>query len=149
MSPKAKEFLSRWVVTTLAVLVAAHIVPGIRYETTLGLLVASFVLGILNAVLRPILTILALPLVLVTLGLFMLVINAALLFLVGRMVNTFHVDSFGAAFWGAVVMSLVSLVLNLVAGRRRAKVQFQWKRTSRGHRPPSGPLPPGGPFIDV
>src|SRR5690242_1373105 len=97
MPTKLKEFLQRWIITTVAVLVAASVVPGIRYDDWPNLLVATLVLGLLNAFLRPILTFLSLPLVLVTLGLFMLVINAVLLYFVGHMKH-FHVDSFGAAF---------------------------------------------------
>src|SRR5215470_1819817 len=96
-SSKLKEFLERWGITTLAVLVAANIVPGIRYDHWQGLLVATLVLGLLNAFLRPLLLFLSLPLLFVTLGLFTLVINALLLYLVGQM-KYFHVDSFGAAF---------------------------------------------------
>lgn len=156
MSPRAREYLVRWLVTTVAVVVAAHVVPGIHYETTLGLLVASLLLGFLNVFLRPVLMILTLPLVLVTLGLFTLVINAGLLYLVGRVVKSFHVETFSAAFWGAVVIAVISFGMNLVLGRPatsapRPRVQFRWqgRATRRGPRqPPSGP-PGGGPVIDV
>src|SRR5690242_1154760 len=70
-----KRFIQSWVINTLAVLVAAYIVKGIRYEKPLDLVVASLVLGILNAVLRPVLLILALPLLVLTLGVFLLVLN--------------------------------------------------------------------------
>jgi putative membrane protein len=103
MSPKLKTFLQRWVVTTLAVLVASNLGLGIEYDTVSGLLVASLLLGIFNAFLRPILMLLSLPLLLVTLGLFTLVINALLLLWVGSLVPAFHVRDFwavgGATAW--------------------------------------------------
>ena len=144
-----KVFLQRWLISTLAVLVAAQIVSGISYETKTALFVASLLLGILTAFLRPVLMLLSLPLVILTLGLFMLVINAALLYWVGQLVKGFHVESFSAAFWGALVISLVSLVLNSVTATGSARVEIR-----RG--PPPPPPPPdrddrggGGPVIDV
>src|SRR5579872_1107572 len=73
-------FLKRWIITTVAVLVAASLVPGIHYDSIEGLIIATLLLGFLNAVVRPVLIVLSLPLLLVTLGLFLLVINALLLY---------------------------------------------------------------------
>ena len=144
-----KVFLERWLISTLAVLVAAQIVHGIDYDTNTDLFVASLLLGILTTFLRPLLMLISLPLVILTLGLFMLVINAALLYWVGKLVKGFKVDSFSAAFWGALVISLVSLVLNSLTGTGSARVEVR-----RG--PPPPPPPPdrddrggGGPVIDV
>ena len=143
-----KVFLQRWLISTLAVLVAAQIVPGITYDTNTALFVASLLLGILTAFLRPLLMLLSLPLLILTLGLFMLVINAALLFWVGKLVKGFHVDSFSAAFWGALIISIVSLVLNSLTGTGNARAKIR--------RGPPPPPPPdrddrggGGPVIDV
>jgi putative membrane protein len=147
MPAAAKTFLQRWIITTLGVLVAANIVPGIHYDTALGLFLASLLLGILNAVIRPIMIVLALPLLLVTLGLFLLVINALLFYFVGKILVPFHVDSFGAAFWGALIVSIVSIAANTLLGTGETRV-----RVSRGRRPPpSRPSPPdgSGPVIDV
>jgi putative membrane protein len=141
---RLKEFLQRWAIDTVAVLVAAHIVTGIHYDTAPGLLLATLVLGILNAVLRPILMLLSLPLVVVTLGLFTIVINALLLYAVGALFKTFHVDTFGAALLGAVVISLISIVLNSLTGTGDIRVQIR-----KGRRPPSDKSDGGGPVIDV
>ncbi len=144
MPQALKDFLKRWAITTLAVLVAAHVVPGIDYHNNwAGLLVATLLLGFLNAFLRPLLMLLSLPLLLVTLGLFTFVINATLLYFVGWLVKSFHVATFGAAFWGGVVISLVSLPLNLLTGTGNARLQVR-----------RGPPPPrkddgDGPVIDV
>ena len=100
-------FLARWCVTSIAVLAAAHVVSWISYDSFGALLVAALILGVLNAVLRPILLLLSLPLLIASLGLFALVINALLLYFVGWLVPSFHVGSFGAAFWGGVVIGIV------------------------------------------
>lgn len=144
MSAAAKTFLQRWVITTLGVVVAANVVPGIHYDSVLGLVLASLLLGVLNAVIRPIMIVLALPLLLFTLGLFILVINAALLYFVGSILKPFHVDSFSAAFWGALVVSIVSFVANYLLGTSNAQFQVSRRRNSR-RGPPEG----GGPVIDV
>ena len=144
MSATAKSFFQRWVITTLGVLVAANVVPGIHYDTAVGLFLASLILGVLNAVIRPIMIVLALPLLIFTLGLFVLVINGLLLYFVGALLKSFHVDSFGAAFWGALIISLVSLVSNSLLGTRETRIQVN------RHRSPPGPPPGGsGPVIDV
>jgi putative membrane protein len=146
MSPKFKKFIASWAINTLAVAIASSIVPGIHYERLLDLLVASLLLGVLNSVLKPILMLVALPLLVFTLGLFMFVINALLLFLVGSIVKGFHVNTFWAAFWGALIISVVSVVLNSLTGNGKTKVQIR-----RGNPPPRDPGPPGGngPVIDV
>jgi putative membrane protein len=150
MSPKLKSFLQRWLVNTLGVLVAANVVNGIRYDTVLGLVMASLLLGILNAFVRPIMIVLALPLLLFTLGLFILVINALLLYFVGGLLRSFHVDSFTAAFLGALLISLVSLVCNAFLGTGGARVQVTTGRQSRRRVGPPGPPTDGpGPVIDV
>ena len=146
MSPKAKAFLQRWAINTLGVLVAANVVSGIRYDTALGLVLASLLLGILNAFVRPIMIVLALPLLLFTLGLFILVINALLLYFVGGLLKSFHVDSFTAAFLGALLISLVSMVCNALLGTGGTKIQVTTRRRSPGSRPPPDG---GGPVIDV
>ena len=137
-------FLQRWIINTVAVLVATHLVPGIDYETVPDLFVASLIFGSLIAFLRPLLFILTLPLVVLSLGFFVLVINASLLYLVGSLVKGFHVAGFGPAFWGALVISLASLILNTLTGSGDGRVRV---RRSQGEPKP----PPGGdgPVIDV
>jgi putative membrane protein len=107
-----RHFLFRWAVTTIAVMVAAGVIGGIRYDSVGSLLGAALLLGILNAFLRPILLLLTAPLIILTLGLFIFVVNGLLLLLVNDLVHGFHVDSFGSAFWGAILISIVSWVLS-------------------------------------
>jgi putative membrane protein len=145
MTPGLKRFIQSWVINTLAVLIAVKIVPGIHYEKTLDLLAASLLLGILNAFLRPIILLLALPLLVYTLGLFSLVINALLLYFVGFLLRPhFYVDSFGAAFWGALIISVVSVILNVLTGGTGWHVEVR-----RRPRPPDSDQGGDGPVIDV
>ena len=146
ISPEIRKFFQRWTITTVAVAVAANVVGGIHYDNWIGLLMASLLLGILNAFLRPLLLILSLPLLLFSLGLFTLVINAFLLLLVGNILHSFKVANFGAAFWGGLVISLVSMALNVMLGIDRVKVSRTATRGGGGSPPPSDG---GGPVIDV
>ncbi len=142
-----KRFLQSWLINTLAVLLAVYLVKGIGYRQPLDLVVASLLLGILNALLRPVLLLLALPVLIVTLGLFTIVINAGLLYLVSALLSpNFHVNDFRAALWGALVISIVSVILNAVTGTGRARIQVKRQR-----RPPDrGPgAEGGGPVIDI
>lgn len=107
-----KHFIFRWAATTVAVMVASSIIRGIRYDTVATLIGASLLLGILNAFVRPFLLILSAPVILLSLGFFILVLNALLLLLVPSVVVGFHVDSFWSAFWGAIVISIVSWILS-------------------------------------
>jgi putative membrane protein len=107
-----RHFVFRWAVTTVAVMVASSIIHGIRYDTVASLIGAALLLGILNAFLRPILLILSAPLILLTLGLFILVVNGLMLLIVPNIVIGFHVETFASAFWGAIVISIVSWMLS-------------------------------------
>lgn len=107
-----RHFVFRWAATTIAVMVAASIIHGIRYDTVGALIGAALLLGILNAFVRPILLILSAPLILVTLGFFILIVNGLMLLIVPSIVSGFHVDSFGSAFWGAIVIGIISWLLS-------------------------------------
>jgi len=107
-------FLLRWLVLALALAAAVWLIPGLDYRDNTSLAVAALLLGLANAFLKPILFWLTLPLTVLTLGLFLLFLNAAMLGLVGWLVPGFVVDGFGAAFFGAIVVGLVSLALNRV-----------------------------------
>jgi putative membrane protein len=109
-------FFLRWSVNLLALVIAGSVIPGIRIQSIEMGIIAAGILGIVNAVIRPVVLILTLPINLLTLGLFTLVINAALLKLVSDLVPGFVIESFGAAFLGALLVSLISWVLNLFIG---------------------------------
>jgi putative membrane protein len=115
-------FILRIVVYTLALLVAAHVVPGIRLDGLASALVAGLLLGLVNAIVRPILVVLTFPITLLTLGLFLLVLNAFCLWLVSVFVPGFNVAGFWPAFWGALIVSVVSWILTaLISDRGRVE----------------------------
>lgn len=104
----------RWIVTTLAVMAVAWIFPAlISYDSMGALLGASLLLGIINAFVRPVLLLLSLPFIVVTMGLFIFVVNGLLLLFVSKIVPQFHVEGFWHAFFAAVLVSIVSLPLSL------------------------------------
>ncbi|MGI9088483.1 MAG: phage holin family protein [Chthoniobacterales bacterium] len=109
---RVRHFLFRWAVTTVAVMIASGFIAGIRYDTPGSLIGAALLLGILNAFVRPVLLILSAPLILFTLGIFIFVVNGLLLEFVPTFVHGFHVDSFGSAFWGAIVIGIISWILS-------------------------------------
>ena len=171
MPPKLKEFLQRWAITTVAVLAAAHMVEAIHYEHWRGLLVATLVLGLLNAFLRPLIliatvsllgafnfalglrvAIVTLPLQILSFGFFLLALNAILLLIVSHLVPSFHADGFWTAFKGGLIISVISLFLNSISGTGNARVQMQrGKPTPPPNRSdkPNGGGGGNGPVIDI
>lgn len=111
-------FLLRWLVCALGLGIASAIVPGVVIEGFWALLGASLLLGLLNAFVRPVLVILTLPITLVTLGLFVLVINAAMLGLVAAVMDSFYLSGFWAALFGALIISFVGWLTSWYIGPR-------------------------------
>jgi putative membrane protein len=112
-------FLIKLLVNAAALWVAMRIVPGVTYAGgTVGLFAVALIFGAINAVLRPITKLLTCPLILLTLGLFTFVVNGLMLWLTSSLAGAlgleFHVAGFWAAFWGALVVSVVSVVLSLL-----------------------------------
>lgn len=103
-------FLVQWLVVAIALWVTAYIVPGVSFSSTTALAVAALVLGLVNALVRPILTILTLPLTVLTLGLFYLVVNGLAFAIAAAVTPGFNVAGFGSAILGALLVSLVSWV---------------------------------------
>jgi putative membrane protein len=106
--------IARWIVNAAALLLVAYLYPGVQVESFWAALAAALVLGLVNAVIRPILVILTLPVTLLTLGLFIFVINAGLFWLVAEIVHGFRVTGFGAAFIGSILYSLITLITSWV-----------------------------------
>lgn len=126
------RFFLRWFVNAVALLAAAFIVPGIRLTASatspglnewMTLAVVALIFGLINAVIRPVVFFLTLPLTILTLGLFMFVVNALMLLLTSRIAQAldlgFRVDGFGAALLGALVISVVSFLLGRVLTSER------------------------------
>jgi putative membrane protein len=110
-------FLVHWVVQAVALLVTVHVVSGVSVSSYAVLALAALVIGLVNALVRPVLALLSLPLTLVTLGLFYLVVNGACFALAASLVPGFQVEGCGAAVFGALVMSLVGWLLGRVVAR--------------------------------
>jgi putative membrane protein len=109
--------LIRWLVLTLAVLIVPHLISGVRVEGVGTALAAAAILAVLNAIVRPVLIILTFPLTIVTLGLFILIINALLFELAGFFVSGLQIDSFWSALLGSFIVSVVSWIMNFaIAG---------------------------------
>ncbi|MDP3486405.1 MAG: phage holin family protein [Bacillota bacterium] len=107
------SFLWRVVLNAVSLyVVAEYLVAGITVQGTPALLIAALVLGIVNAILRPVIIILSLPINILTLGLLTFVINGLMLLITARLVTGFSVDSFGTAVWGAILLGIISYVLN-------------------------------------
>ncbi|MEJ0091256.1 MAG: phage holin family protein [Limisphaerales bacterium] len=157
MQPQTQQllrFFKSWIINTVAVLLAVvilreHITYGNKLQ---NLLIASFLLGVLNVFVRPILMLIALPLLIFTLGLFTIIINALLLGLLTLLLPFFKITgdgvhfSFGYAILGALIISFISITLNILTGNTNARITIQ-------RRPPPANKKPdddgNGPVIDV
>ena len=126
-------FLLRWSINLLALVTAAVLITGIRIQSIEMGILAAGILGIVNAVIRPIVLGFTLPINLLTLGLFTLVINAAMLKLVSMVVPGFVIESFAAAFLGALIVSVVSWTVNIFVGGD-GKVVFIKRVNKNGDR---------------
>ncbi|MBE9054514.1 MAG: phage holin family protein [Sphaerospermopsis kisseleviana] len=111
-----KHFLLTWLGTALALLVTSQIVPGFIIKTFVAALGAAIVIGLVNAIIRPILSVLAFPITLITFGLFTFVINALTLWLASAIIpgSGFEIQGFIPAFLGSIVLAIVSSIINYV-----------------------------------
>ena len=114
------RFLVRALIAAIGLWVADSLINGISFDSPVWLLGAAVVLGIINAVVRPLAVILTFPITIITLGLFLLVVNAGMLALAGWVLPGLHIAGFWPAFWGALVVSLVSSVGSWFFGPRRS-----------------------------
>lgn len=109
-------FFLRWSINLLSLVIAGSIMTGIKIESIEMGIVAAGILGVVNAVIRPVVLLLTLPINLITLGLFTLVINACMLLLVAKIVPGLVISDFHSAFFGAIIVSLMSWLLNIFVG---------------------------------
>lgn len=128
-----KGIVVRWLFLTFAIFVAAYIFDGIRVAGLPSAILAAAVLGVLNAILRPILLLLTLPLNILTLGLFTFAINALLLLMASGVISGFEVDGFGSALLGAFFISAVSWLLTSFISKR-GTVQYIDLKHKGGNR---------------
>lgn len=111
MSQNIIEFLTHWGITALSLWLTSFIFHGISFANKKSLLVSALLLGLANAVIRPIIVILTIPLTLITFGLFLLVINALMMLLVSALVPGFRISGFWTAFFASIVVTLLSLIV--------------------------------------
>ena len=105
------DFLIHWAIMSLSLWAASYVFNGIKFSNKLALLISALMLGFVNAVIRPILFFLTLPLTLVTLGFFVLVLNALMIMLVAKLVNGFKLSGFWTAFFVSIFIALFTLVI--------------------------------------
>jgi len=109
-----------WLVNALALLALPYVFPGVKVDTFVAALIAALALGLINALIRPLLILLTLPVTLLTLGLFIFVINGLLFWWVGSFVDGFHVSGFWSGFFGAIIYSIISWLLSALLPRKQA-----------------------------
>ena len=124
-------FLLHWGITSLSLWVASHVFSGIKFSNASSLIISALLLGFANAIVRPLIIILTLPLTLVTLGFFLLVINALMILLVSSLVRGFTISGFWTAFFASIFITILSFVISAFF---------------LGGSPPSG-LPSGGTWL--
>lgn len=108
------RILIRWCINALALLAVAYLYSGVRVEGIVAALIAALVLGLVNAIIRPVLILLTLPVTLLTMGLFIFIINAFLFWFVAEVVRGFAVTGFWAALIGSLMYSVITLIVNAI-----------------------------------
>ena len=111
------KIIVRWLLLAAALLLVAYLYPGVTIKSFGSAMIAAFVLGLLNTLLRPILVLLTLPVTIVTLGLFLFVINALMFYFAASMLDGFHVAGFTAALIGSLLYSLCGMVIDVAMER--------------------------------
>ncbi len=111
------KLLVKWLLNACALLVVAHLYSGVEVQSFSAALVAALVIGLFNTLLRPILVLLTLPVTVLTLGLFLFVINALMFWSASGVLDGFHVQGFGAALVGSLIYSMLGIVIDLALQR--------------------------------
>lgn len=112
------EFLLTWLIATVALMITAYIVPGLLVTNFVSAAIASVILGLVNAIIKPILIVLTLPLTLLTFGLFLFAINAIVILIAGAITPGFVVGGFFPALIGSIVLTLITSGLTMLVGKR-------------------------------
>jgi putative membrane protein len=115
------KLIVRWLLLAAALLLVAYVYPGVAVKSFGAAMIAAFVLGLLNTVVRPLLVLLTLPVTLLTLGLFLFVINALMFWAAASLLDGFSVNGFGAALIGSLIYSLCGMVIDVAIERLFAK----------------------------
>ena len=115
------KLLVKWLLSAASLLFVAYVYSGVQVESFTSALIAAFVIGLFNAVVRPVLVLLTLPVTIVTLGLFLFVINALMFWAAASVLDGFHVTGFGAALLGSLIYSALGIVIESALGGLFAK----------------------------
>lgn len=115
------RILLKWLLSATALLAVAHLYSGVVVASFSSALLAALVIGLFNTLLRPILVILTLPVTVVTMGLFLFVINASMFWLAGSVLQGFHVQDFAAALLGSLIYSMLGLIIDSALGHLLSK----------------------------
>lgn len=115
------KILAKWLLNAVALLAVAHFFSGVQVQSFGSALIAAFVIGLFNVVLRPVLVVLTLPVTVVTLGLFLFVINALMFWSAAGILEGFHVQGFGAALIGSLIYTVLGMVINSALDRLFSK----------------------------
>ena len=113
------KLILRWLISAAAIFAVPYIVPGVSIASVYTAVIAALIIGLINAIIRPVLLLLTLPITMLTLGLFTLVINALLFWFASTIVKGFYVEGFVAAFLGALAFWLIAWVGNAIAGTKK------------------------------
>lgn len=125
-------FLLKWIINTIALCGVIVMIPGIRAERWETVLVAALILGLLNALIKPLINYFTLSLQILSLGFFTLIINGFIFYLIPQFVIGFYVDNFWSAFWGAILFSIISFLLNLfIVPRQNSNFVYRQKASPR------------------
>lgn len=127
-----KGLLFRWLISAVSLLIVSYIVPGIEVQGFFYALIAAVFLGVLNAIVRPVLIILTLPLTILTLGLFLFVVNGIMLMLVSLVIKGFHVNGFWPAVLGALLLSVINWFSNSYINSKGRFESIDMRRDSEG-----------------
>ncbi len=106
------KFFVRWLVTALAIVLASYLMPGVQFDSSFTLIMAALVLGLLNTIVRPILIVLTFPITMISLGIFLLVVNAVTLWLTASIVPGFTIEG-SSYIWAALLITIISWFINL------------------------------------
>ena len=110
------KFLAQLIISALAVIVTSFLLKGVHIDSAITAIIVAAVLALLNAIVKPVLVVLAIPITVVTLGLFLLVINALMIMLAGKIVHGFSVDGFWTAFFFSIILTFVNGLFNALNG---------------------------------
>ena len=143
------RLLVKWLALTLTILMVPSLVGGVTVDSFGTALAVAAVLGVLNVLLKPLLIVLTLPFTILSLGLFLFVINAILFQIAGKIIPGLHVASFGSAFFASLIVSLVSWILNRVGEDHNGSPRVKFFFYRGGNPPPSGGGESNRPVRDI